>query len=106
MENISLGEIIKRGREKKGLSQRKLAKILGISNTAVLYWEKNINAPSFEMLKKISELLEIGEDLFPKTAPKPASPEIENFANQVFNLLSKKIDKYLENKLSSSSLIK
>lgn len=53
-----LGSKIKQAREEKGMTQAQLAKLLGISATAVVRYENNTRRPNIEMLKKISEVLD------------------------------------------------
>ena len=50
---------IRKGRNAKGWSQRKLAGWLGISQSLVKMWEKGKRTPSEEMEKKLRHLLEI-----------------------------------------------
>lgn len=48
-----LGKIIKSYRLEKGMSQRGLAKAIDLPNSNLKYIEDGINAPSFEVYKKI-----------------------------------------------------
>lgn len=50
---------IRKGRNAKGWSQRKLAGCLGVSNALIGYWEKGKRTPSEEMEVKLRELLQI-----------------------------------------------
>jgi DNA-binding transcriptional regulator YiaG len=50
---------IRKGRNAKGWSQRKLAGWLGVSNALIGYWEKGKRTPSEEMEIKLRELLQI-----------------------------------------------
>ena len=50
---IELGQIIKSNRGAKGDSQRGLAKAIDLPNSNLKYIEDGINAPSFEIYKKI-----------------------------------------------------
>ena len=50
---------IRKGRNAKGWSQRKLAGWLGVTQTLVGYWEKGKRTPSEEMENKLRQLLEI-----------------------------------------------
>jgi DNA-binding transcriptional regulator YiaG len=49
---------IRKGRNAKGWSQRKLAGWLGVSNALIGYWEKGKRTPSEEMEIKLRELLQ------------------------------------------------
>jgi DNA-binding transcriptional regulator YiaG len=50
---------IRKGRNTKGWSQRKLAGWLGVTQTLVGYWEKGKRTPSEEMEIKLRQILEI-----------------------------------------------
>ena len=50
---------IRKGRNTKGWSQRKLAGTLGVSNALIGYWEKGKRTPSEEMEIKLRQILEI-----------------------------------------------
>lgn len=54
-----LAEIIREQRKAFGLSQRSLARILGVSNQTIKNWEDGVSAPGRMMLKKLSEALGI-----------------------------------------------
>lgn len=58
--SISLtGDQIRKAREGKGWSQRKLAGWMGVTQTLVGYWEKGKRTPSADMEAKLRQLLEI-----------------------------------------------
>ena len=57
--NEKIGNIIASKREEKGLSQRKLAKYSGISNTVLSHIEKGIYNPSPRVLRALSKNLDI-----------------------------------------------
>ncbi len=42
---MTIGEKIKELRLEKGLSQLNLAKLIGVSQKAIDYWERNVNEP-------------------------------------------------------------
>lgn len=44
-------------RKSKGLSQAKLAELLGVEQSAVAMWEVGINNPMADKLPKIAEIL-------------------------------------------------
>lgn len=56
-----LGDKILLYRRKEGFSQQQLADKLGITRQTVARWEKNINVPSDQEIKKLSELMDITE---------------------------------------------
>lgn len=53
---------LRRLREKRGLTQEKLANILGVNRTAVTLWETGINKPRADMLIKLSKILQCSAD--------------------------------------------
>jgi transcriptional regulator with XRE-family HTH domain len=56
-ENIANN--IKKYRESNGLSQRELAKRLGVGYSSVSNWELGLNSPSIELLMKVCEVFDI-----------------------------------------------
>lgn len=52
--NTELGTTLVHLRKKKGLSQKQLANILGVTSSAVAMWEKNKRRPDIDMVKKIA----------------------------------------------------
>ena len=52
-----LGENIKEGRERVGLTQNQLAKELFVTFQAVSNWERGVTPPEIENICKIAELL-------------------------------------------------
>lgn len=53
------GELIRKARKQKGMTQRELAHKLGISPVGIVQWEKNRRNPKFETRKKIADALDI-----------------------------------------------
>lgn len=64
---MSLGERIKEQRKNCGLSQEKLAELVGVSRQAVTKWETDQSAPSTEKLFKLAEIFGTSVDLLIKT---------------------------------------
>ena len=62
---LHIGEAIRRGRRDKKLTQKELAKILGVSPALVSFWENHTRGPSGEELLKIARYLDIVHLLFP-----------------------------------------
>ena len=60
MEN-SFGSFLKQKRQEKDLTQKDLAKLLFVSESAVSKWEKDVAHPDITMLPKLSELLGVTE---------------------------------------------
>lgn len=88
MNNKQIGDIIKELRLKKGLSQRKLAEIVKVSNTTISDIEKNIRNVTIDTLQKIAEALDttvdeimrqVKEKQEPKQKEELSIAEIEDF---------------------------
>lgn len=58
---ITFGEFLKQLRLGKNLTQKDLAKLLFVSESAVSKWEKNIAHPNITLLPKLSEILDVTE---------------------------------------------
>jgi len=59
----NIAKIVKRLREKMGLSQEKLARLADVSNNTIINIEAGKqNNPTIETLKKIAKALEVGVD--------------------------------------------
>lgn len=54
-----LGDELKKAREKKGLSQRAVAKQAGISQQALSLFERGENIPTIKTLYRLALLLEV-----------------------------------------------
>ncbi len=57
-----LGETIKALRQEKGLTQMKLAELVGVSKGMISIWENNINEPKASYLKTLATVLEVSAD--------------------------------------------
>lgn len=53
---------LKKLRQEKGLRQKDLAKIIGVSSGAIGMYENNKRAPDFETLKKIATYFQVSTD--------------------------------------------
>ena len=56
---MDLGLKIKNARKNKGLTQKQLAQILGVSVITIQNYENSRRNPSVDVLKKISEILDV-----------------------------------------------
>ena len=61
---MRIGEKIKELRIEKGLSQQKLAKLIGVSQKAVDYWERNINEPKASYIISLVKIFNMSFDEF------------------------------------------
>jgi len=57
-----VGAKIKEYREKKGLSQKELAQLMGLGNTRVSNWELGISRPDVNMLSLLCKALDVSTD--------------------------------------------
>ena len=61
---MKIGEKIKECRTEKGYSQAKLAKMIGASQKAVDYWERNVNEPKASYIIALVRIFELSYDEF------------------------------------------
>lgn len=54
----TIGSRIRKLRKEKKLTQKDIAKILGISDAAVVHWEKDVNTPKLEFLNILAPTLD------------------------------------------------
>ena len=59
-----LGQKIKELRIEKNLSQMQLAKLIGVSQKAIDYWERSVNEPKACYIIKLVEAFNISFDEF------------------------------------------
>lgn len=57
-----IGEIIKNYRIKKKMTQEELANILGVTNSLISKYEKNIAKPSYNCLIELIKVLDIKDN--------------------------------------------
>ena len=61
MDQIKIGKFIYEQRKKLNLTQKELAKILFVSESAVCKWEKDVAHPDITLLPKLAEVLGVSE---------------------------------------------
>lgn len=61
MEN-KFAERLKELREEKGLSQRQLGKLVGVSDRAIGLWEKKLRIPNLEIASEIARFFNVSID--------------------------------------------
>ena len=54
-----IGEKIRKYRQELGISQKELAKRVGVSNGRVSNWEQGLNRPDADMLAELCQALEV-----------------------------------------------
>jgi len=59
---LHFANMIKELREEKGLTQRQLAEIIGLTSNAVYEWEKRGKQPNFETLCKLADFFNVSID--------------------------------------------
>lgn len=57
--SVFFGDIIRSARKSAGLTQRQLAERIGVSNTSVSNWEKNLSKPDADMIQRLCALLHL-----------------------------------------------
>lgn len=61
---MTIGSKIKELRIEKGLSQMQLAKLIGVSQKAIDYWERGVNEPRAGFVVALVKVFEISYDEF------------------------------------------
>ena len=61
---MSIGEKIKELRTENGLSQMQLGKVIGTSQKAIDYWERNVNEPKASYIIALVKTFDITFDEF------------------------------------------
>ena len=61
---MKIGDKIKELRIEKGYSQMQLAKIIGVSQKAVDYWERNVNEPKASYIIALVNTFDLTFDEF------------------------------------------
>ncbi len=60
----TIGNILKRIRNEKGLSQAKLGELIGVKVTSISRWEVGRVLPNLETAIKLANVLEVSMDVF------------------------------------------
>ncbi len=61
---MKIGDKIKEFRIEKGYSQMQLAKIIGVSQKAIDYWERNVNEPKASYIIAMVKAFQLSYDEF------------------------------------------
>ena len=61
---MKIGEKIKELRIEKGFSQMQLAKLIGVSQKAIDYWERNVNEPKASYIIALVHTFDLTFDEF------------------------------------------
>lgn len=83
-------------RTKKGLSQKQLADLAGVSQTAIYHWEKGVRTPKIEQLDKLSNALgvHLSELLTFDTLFNSSDSDIKNWVSSMSETKSDKLNEF------------
>ncbi len=59
MQNINVGNIIRKLRTERGMTQKQLADKMNISDKTISKWERGLGCPDVSLLSELSDLLDI-----------------------------------------------
>lgn len=71
---VYFGEKIRAARKSAGLTQRQLADRLGVSNTSVCNWEKDLSRPDADTIHSLCQILGLSPNSFYGAAEGPSAP--------------------------------
>ncbi len=95
---MALGERIKACRQSAGLSQEKIAELVGVSRQAVTKWEVNQSAPNTENLFKLAEIFGVTVEMLLASEDE----DKESPAEQIYYLYKMEEEKKNANKKANS----
>ena len=89
MSNKSMGEIISKLREEKGITKKELGEKLDVTEKDISDWEENISTPYKSTVSKLSEILGVpSEELTPqKTSSNPVIKKIHYITDIVLRAI-------------------
>ncbi len=89
-EPYDLGLLIKNARKEKGLTQKRLAEKLGLSDAAVNKYEKNTAIPPFDVMIRISNLFNVSMDYLAGTEkPTDITYGLNQEQREIISMLAK-----------------
>ncbi len=94
---IYFGERLKQLRIEAGYSQLDLAQVLGLSRSAICYYEKSKRNPSTEIIVKISEFFDIPVDSLLEIDNNRVTLDVTGLTGEEIKSLQRTIDKYRKN---------
>lgn len=85
-------------RTKNGLSQKQLADLAGVSQTAIYHWEKGVRTPKIEQLDKLSNALgvHLSDLLTFDTLFNSSDSDIKKWVSSMGETKSDKINEFFE----------
>ena len=81
---VFFGDIIRNARKALGLTQKQLAQQLGVSNTSISNWEKNLSRPDPDMIQKLCAVLRLQPNEFYAAESPKASVSDEDIKFALF----------------------
>ena len=105
MNQIKTGKYIAEKRKKKGHTQKELAEKLLVSDKAVSKWERGICLPNIELIKPLSEILDISIDALLSGEDEPKAADDACLVASAVKLYSTEIRKKERNKMIMVSII-
>ncbi len=94
---VYFGERLKQLRIEAGYSQLDLAQVLGLSRSAICYYEKSRRNPSTEIIVKISEFFNIPVDSLLELDDKRMMLDVSGLTGEEIKSLQRTVDKYRKN---------
>lgn len=89
MSNKSMGEIISKLREEKGITKKELGEKLGVTEKDISDWEKNVLTPDADVISKLSEFFEVSSEEF--ASSKTSSDVRSNKINYIIDIVLRAI---------------
>ena len=75
---VMFGEKIRQARKNAGLTQRQLAQLLGVSNTSVSNWEKDLSRPDADLIQALCGILHLQpNDIYGSVESGPESAPVK-----------------------------
>ncbi len=83
---LNIGNQIKELRRANGMTQERLAELIGISFQAISKWENNIALPDITLVPKLAKIFEVSTDELFAFNLKDMQKDIEQYADRAYKL--------------------
>lgn len=93
---MQIGNRIKQLRKEKGMTQERLAELLGISFQAVSKWENNIALPDITLVPRLARIFGVSTDELFAYNLQEIENDIKNYADKSFKFRETEPDKARE----------